>query len=72
VVEDGVSGYIVDSMDEAVEAVYRARELDRRAVRGWFERRFSVERMTDDYLRVYRRLAMAQRRPASIVEGAYV
>jgi glycosyltransferase involved in cell wall biosynthesis len=72
VVEHGVTGYIVDSMDGALEAVHRARALDRRGVRRGCERRFSVARMTDDYLRVYRRLTAEERRPASVVEGAYV
>jgi glycogen synthase len=53
VIEDGVSGFIVDSVDEAVEAVDRVRRLSRRTVRRSFERRFSIERVASDYARIY-------------------
>jgi glycosyltransferase involved in cell wall biosynthesis len=56
VLDDGVTGCIVETMDEAVAAVPRALTLDRAAVRGCFEARFSVERMAADYLEVYERL----------------
>ena len=56
VIDDGVSGFIVESIDESVEAVRRLGELDRRVVRRTFEERFTVERMTRDYVRVYERL----------------
>jgi glycosyltransferase involved in cell wall biosynthesis len=57
VIDDRVSGYIVDSIDAAVDAVERVGELDRARVRQCFERRFSVERMAHDYVAIYRRLA---------------
>ena len=53
IVDDGVTGLIVDSVDEAVEAVPRAKALDRVAIRRRFEERFSVERMARDYLALY-------------------
>lgn len=56
VIEDGVTGFIVENMDEAVEAVERIPSIDRRACRARFERRFSATRMCDDYLRVYERV----------------
>jgi len=56
VLDDAVSGFIVESVDEAVAAVPRALSHDRRIVRGCFEARFSVERMAADYLEVYERL----------------
>jgi len=56
VVDHGVTGFIVDSIEEAVAAVPRAAALDRKQIRATFERRFSVERMTDDYLAIYRDL----------------
>ncbi len=55
VIEDGVSGYIVESIDEAVEAVRRVQWLDRRACRRAFEARFDATRMANDYLQIYRR-----------------
>jgi glycosyltransferase involved in cell wall biosynthesis len=56
VIDDGDTGFIADGIDGAVAAVARAATLDRAAVRAGFERRFTVERMIDDYLRVYREL----------------
>jgi len=40
-----------------VAAVHRATALDRHAIRAEFQQRFSVERMTRDYLTIYRRVA---------------
>ena len=54
VVDHGVSGFIVDSVDESVSAVGRLGELDRRAVRARFEQRFTVQRMTREYVELYR------------------
>jgi glycosyltransferase involved in cell wall biosynthesis len=53
VLDDGVTGYIVDGLDAAAAAVERAYTLDRRRCREMFERRFSAERMARDYLQVY-------------------
>ncbi|ODV43728.1 glycosyl transferase [Cupriavidus sp. UYMMa02A] len=57
VVDDGVTGFVVDSIDNAVAAVGRIGELDRRAVRHAFDARFSAERMAHDYLALYGRLS---------------
>ena len=56
VIDDGVTGFIVDSIDQALEAVLRAKALDRAGVRATFERRFTAERMARDYLAIYRGL----------------
>ena len=56
VVEQGVSGFIVDGLDEAVTAVEVSRTLDRRRVRAAFERRFTAEVMARGYLQLYWRL----------------
>ena len=56
VVEDGVTGLVVDSVEQAAEAVAQAQQLDRQRVRQRFEERFSAARMARDYLAVYRRL----------------
>ena len=57
VLTQGVSGYTVNSIDEAVEAVSRIETLDRRKVRACFELRFTVERMTTDYVSLYGRMS---------------
>lgn len=56
VIEDGVTGRIVNSLHEAVSAVGDVDSLDRKAIRREFERRFSSEQMAEKYLTVYRRL----------------
>ncbi|HET9373057.1 MAG TPA: glycosyltransferase family 4 protein [Vicinamibacterales bacterium] len=66
VLEDGVSGFIVDEIDDAVEAVRRCASLDRRVVRGAFEGRFTADRMARDYVAIYERLAGATGRAAEL------
>jgi glycosyltransferase involved in cell wall biosynthesis len=57
VVDEGVTGWIVGSMDQAVAAVGPAQLLSRSLVRRTFERRFSAATMSKNYLRLYTRLA---------------
>jgi len=57
IIEEGVSGFVVGSHAEAVEAVRRAPELDRQRVREAFLERFTARRMAQDYVRLYRQLA---------------
>lgn len=60
IIDDGVSGFIVDDIDAAVAAVGRVGEIDRRECRRVFETRFDVTRMAHDYVEVYRRLQPCQ------------
>jgi glycosyltransferase involved in cell wall biosynthesis len=60
IIEHGRSGFLVDDLQEATLAVARAESLDRRQVRHAVVRRFSVDRMVDDYERVYRDLVVAR------------
>lgn len=53
VVDPGVTGFYADSVEELAALVPRALALDRRAVREHAKRRFSHERMVDDYIRLY-------------------
>lgn len=62
IVEHGVSGMVVDSIDAAVAAVHEIGRLDRGQVRARCEERFSAQRMARDYLAVYRSL----RRPHEV------
>jgi glycosyltransferase involved in cell wall biosynthesis len=67
VVEDGVTGFIVDSIDAAVAAVARLDTIDRRRVRATFERRFSATTMAKKYADLYTRLrAPAHDRPQAV------
>ncbi|MBZ9661502.1 glycosyltransferase family 4 protein [Mesorhizobium sp. ESP-6-4] len=63
VIDHGVSGLIVESIDEAVEAVRRIGSLDRARVRKTFETRFTVGRMCSDYLGIYSLLACGEQFP---------
>ena len=56
VIEDGVTGFVVDDLDRAIDATRRAHTLDRRACRDAFTRRFSAARMAAAYVRLYRQL----------------
>lgn len=57
VLDEGVTGAVVDSIDAAVAAVEDVRAFDRERVRTVFERRFSAAAMAHDYLDLYARLA---------------
>jgi glycosyltransferase involved in cell wall biosynthesis len=56
VVDDGVTGFVANGEAEAVEAISRLGELDRRQVRARFEQRFTAKRMAEQYLGHYERL----------------
>ena len=63
VLEDGTSGFIVDTIEEAVTAVRRIASLDRAKIRAEFERCFTAERMARDYLNVYQQHTSQLSRP---------
>lgn len=65
VLANGVSGVIVNSINEAVTAVGTVRTMSRERVRRSFERRFTAERMAADYVSAYRRLLAAGNAPKS-------
>ena len=55
-IDHGVTGFLVNNVDEAVEAIGRIGEIDRAACRAAVSARFTVDRMTDRYLELYRSL----------------
>ena len=55
-IDHGVTGFLVDSFEEAVAAIDRLGEIDRQACRRAVEERFTVDRMADEYLALYRRI----------------
>src|SRR5262249_2976647 len=59
IIEQGVTGFVVDSEEQAVAATHRVPYLDRQRIREKFEQRFTARRMADDYLEVYRGLLRA-------------
>jgi glycosyltransferase involved in cell wall biosynthesis len=57
VIDDGLTGFIVEDINGAIGAVDRLGHLSRAKIRGQFEKRFTARRMAQDYLGVYRSLA---------------
>jgi glycosyltransferase involved in cell wall biosynthesis len=53
VVDHGVTGFLVNSVDEAVKVLKHVDQLDRPAIRETFQRRFTADRMAKDYLRLF-------------------
>ena len=69
VVDEGESGFVVEDVAEAIDAVEKVRQLDRWKCRQVFERRFTTCRMARDYVAVFKRLAAATiGRPARLQE----
>jgi glycosyltransferase involved in cell wall biosynthesis len=54
VIEDGVGGVIVETMEAAVAGVHRALEMKRADVRAYFESRFTAEKMASNYIDTYK------------------
>jgi glycosyltransferase involved in cell wall biosynthesis len=57
VLEDGLTGFIVENEEEAARAVAKISTLDRDRIRAEFDRRFTAHHMAENYLRLYSRLA---------------
>jgi glycosyltransferase involved in cell wall biosynthesis len=73
IIDENVSGFIVDTIEEAVMAVRQIASVDRTKVRAQFERRFTAQRMARDYVSMYRELLSIQRQPGRLgaLSGAY-
>ena len=70
IIEDGVTGFIVEDETSAVAAVGRLENLSRDAIRGQFEARFTARRMALDYLATYRSLIEAAAPRIKLVSSA--
>jgi glycosyltransferase involved in cell wall biosynthesis len=57
IMEEGVTGFMVDTLDDAMKATERVATIDRRRCREVFERRFTVERMAREYVEAYQQVA---------------
>jgi glycosyltransferase involved in cell wall biosynthesis len=69
IIEDGLTGFIVEDETSAISAVARLAELTTGAIRRRFENRFTARRMAEDYLATYRQLAHVGRPNLRIVAG---
>jgi glycosyltransferase involved in cell wall biosynthesis len=67
VLQDGLTGFIVDSEEQALAAIARVDQLDREAVRAAFEQRFTTHHMARAYLKVYADLLGSPRTLARLV-----
>jgi hypothetical protein len=52
-IDDGVTGFLVDDLPGAIAAIGRIGEIDRATCRRVATERFAVDRMADDYLALY-------------------
>ena len=62
VMDHGETGFVVNDMDQAVEAVRHVRDLSRARCRQVFDKRFAASRMANDYINVYTRLVDSRRK----------
>jgi glycosyltransferase involved in cell wall biosynthesis len=62
VMRDGESGFVVDTIEQAVTATARAVEMPRARVRAYFEKRFSAPRMAADYVAIFEAMLESARR----------
>lgn len=53
VIDEGLTGFIVNTVEEAVEAIKKLPHIKREKCREIFEQRFTAKRMVDDYLKIY-------------------
>jgi glycosyltransferase involved in cell wall biosynthesis len=56
IVEDGKTGFLVSEVDEMAEAIRNVTRLDRKVCRDAAVRRFSADRMAEQYIRTYRQI----------------
>ena len=72
IVEHGVSGMIVDSIEGAVEAVQKVQNLNRLRVREAFEHRFTAERMAKNYVAAYHSVLSGSRSAKSLLRNQII
>jgi len=70
IIQHAVTGFVVDTLDEAIEATARVPSLDRRRCRAVFDERFTAARMATDYLRLYAQLVTPGASQSPVVVGA--
>jgi hypothetical protein len=63
-IDDGLSGIVVFSLEQAVEAVHQVRYMDRSVVRARFEARFTASHMAAKYVQTFQTLLHAQSKPS--------
>ena len=66
VLQDGITGYIVDNETQGVAALAQLHRLDRERIRAEFDRRFTAQHMAQNYLKLYSRLLKSRRLPLPV------
>jgi glycosyltransferase involved in cell wall biosynthesis len=66
IIDPGVTGFVVETMDEAIQATGEVSSLSRERCRQAFEERFSARRMADDYLTLYQSLLQDGAQPSQV------
>jgi hypothetical protein len=69
IIEEGVTGKIVSSEDEALSAIGQVAEFNRYKIRREFERRFSSIAMANSYLKIYRSLVKSANEPGELTKA---
>jgi glycosyltransferase involved in cell wall biosynthesis len=69
VIENGITGYLVRDVNSAARAVEEIGKIDRARCRQRFEERFSLTRMTQEYLAIYDRIVSGGRHPILLTDG---
>jgi len=69
IIEDGVSGFIVKDVDDAVRAVQQLENFDRYTCRSRFDELFTAQRMTQDYLDIYDRILKGEPSSLALTDG---
>jgi glycosyltransferase involved in cell wall biosynthesis len=72
IIEDGVTGFVVDTVEEAIAAVGKLASLDRRAIRARFLERFTIGRVSDAYVDLYGDLIAGAGAPTAIAASVLV
>ena len=66
VIDDGITGFVVDDIESAIAAIPSLLSLDRRRVRQRFEERFTAARMAESYVSLYSRAFASYGRAAKV------
>jgi len=61
VIADGKTGFLIDSIDEAVKSLRKVKKIKRSECREWVKKKFTVERMVNDYIKVYELILTKER-----------
>jgi glycosyltransferase involved in cell wall biosynthesis len=59
-VEHGRTGFVVDTLEQAIMAVQKIDSIDRRICRAAFEERFTARRMAQDYFTIYEKIGFGK------------